>query len=302
MIKILLYIQNFCKNLLATLETILKFFILSKRTKFKKLYSTNNKEVVILGNGPSLTKMIKEHSSFLENKDIVSVNYFPSSDLYKKIMPKYLISSAEELFLENVNDDYIKNSNKLFQDLKERTTWPIICFFPFIAQKHNRWQKIIAGNKNISVYYYNKTPIEGFKIFRQWSFNKKLGMARPHNVLIPCISLMIWLGYKKIYLWGADHSWLKEISVDENNNALVNQKHFYDEGKSKPETMKQGGKGKRRLHEMLYKFMISFREYFNVLDYAKDNNAKIINCTKGSFIDAFERMDLDKITPHKIKE
>ena len=299
--KLFLFIQLFYKNLFTTLETIFKFFILSKKTNFKKL-QPDNKEVVVLGNGPSLSKMITEHSCFLEGRDVVSVNYFPSSDLYEKIKPKYLISSAEELFLENVDDIYVKNSNKLFQQINEKTTWPVICFFPFIAKKYNRWQKIIADNKNISVYYYNKTPIEGFKVFRQWSFNRKLGMARPHNVLIPCISIMMWLGYKKIYLWGADHSWLKDISVDENNNALVNQKHFYDEGKSKPETMKQGGKGKRRLHEILYKFMTSFREYFDVLDYAKDNNTEILNCTKGSFIDAFKRLNLDKITPPKTKD
>jgi len=300
MINLLLSIQTFFNNLLKTTATIVKFIVLSKITNFKNLHHCK-KEVVILGNGPSLNKMIAKHSDFLEQKDVVCVNYFPTSDLYEKIKPKYLISSAVELYLEDLDDIAMNHSNELFNQINEKTTWPLTFFFPFAARKYNRWQKIIAENKNISVYYYNKTPIEGFKVFRQWSFKQKLGMARPHNVLIPCISLMIWLGYKKIYLWGADHSWLKEISVDENNNALVNQKHFYDEGKSKPETMKQGGKGKRRLHEMLYKFMISFREYFNVLDYAKDNNVEILNCTKGSFIDAFDRLDLDKTTSHKTK-
>jgi len=301
MINLLISIQFFFINLQKTTATIVKFIVLSKKTTFKN-QNHDKKEAIILGNGPSLKKMITAHSAFMEQKDVVCVNYFPTSDLYEKIKPKYLISSAVELYLEDLDDPSINHSNELFNQINEKTTWPLAFFFPFAARKYNRWQKIIDGNKNISVHYYNKTPIEGFKSFKKWSFNKKLGMARPQNVLIPCISIMIWLGYKKIYLWGADHSWLKEISVDENNNALVNQKHFYDEGETKPETMKKGGKGKRKLHEILYKFMISFREYFDILDYAKDNNAEILNCTKGSFIDAFDRLNLDKITPPKTKD
>ena len=51
-------------------------------------------------------------------------------------------------------------------------------------------------------------------------FSKGLAMPRPHNVLIPSIMNLAYLGYKELYIVGADHSWLSEITVNENNEAL----------------------------------------------------------------------------------
>ena len=292
MIKILLGIQNFLKDLFLTLGTVSKILLLSGKTKLEDVHPDKD-EVVILGNGPSLTAMLNEHPEFLEGKDLVCVNHFPSSDLYTRIKPKYLISSAVDLYREDIEERFLEQSDRLFRDLNDRTSWPLIFFFPFEARKYKGWQNLIKGNKYIRVCYYNKTPIEGFRWARMLFFNLKYGMARPHNVMVPCMSLMIWLGYKKVYLWGADHSWLKEISVDENNNALINQKHFYDENESRPQKLDWGGKGSRKLHEILYKFMTAFKSYFDVEEYARANGVRIINCTKGSFIDAFERKSLD---------
>ena len=39
----------------------------------------------------------------------------------------------------------------------------------------------------------------------------------PHNVLIPSIAIGLRLPFKKIYLAGADHSWLPEITVTDDN-------------------------------------------------------------------------------------
>ena len=73
------------------------------------------------------------------------------------------------------------------------------------------------------------------------------GMPRPHNVLIPSIILSMRMGFKKIYLAGADHSWLKEIFVSEDNEVFLTQKHFYDEKKAEARTMDKLGKGSRKL-------------------------------------------------------
>jgi hypothetical protein len=103
-------------------------------------------------------------------------------------------------------------------------------------------------------------------------------------------------GYKKIILLGADHSWLKDLSVNDNNEALLNHKHFYDAQTSKPTRMYRHQKGTiRHLHEILEKLMISFRSYFEVKAWAEKNQVKIINATPGSYIDAFEREMLENV-------
>jgi len=62
---------------------------------------------------------------------------------------------------------------------------------------------------------------------------------------------------------------------------------------ARPDVMKKTGKGKRKMHEILIKFVHSFAGYFDINNYAKSQNVRIINITPDSFIDAFERMKLD---------
>ncbi|NJL74615.1 MAG: hypothetical protein HC892_05805 [Saprospiraceae bacterium] len=119
-------------------------------------------------------------------------------------------------------------------------------------------------------------------------------MPRPHNVLIPSLMLAINIGFKEIFVVGADHSWLEELTVNENNEALLHQKHFYDEESSKPEYMYRQGKRPRKLHEILEKFMLSFRAYFDIREYSESKEVQIWNATPKSYIDAFERNTLPK--------
>jgi len=108
-----------------------------------------------------------------------------------------------------------------------------------VPLKNKEWQPLLAGNPHIKLYVYNTTPIEGFQVFCNWIFRKGWGVPRPHNVLIPSIAMGLRLPFKKIYLAGADHSWLPEITVTDDNVVLMHQKHFYDQNKSQAETVKQ---------------------------------------------------------------
>jgi hypothetical protein len=102
----------------------------------------------------------------------------------------------------------------------------------------------------------------------------------------------ISIGFKTIYIFGADHSWLKDIEVDNDNNVLVNQKHFYDNDTSKPRPMHKKGIHNRKLHEVLMKFMLAFAGYHEINDYSRRKGINIYNATTGSYIDAFKRISL----------
>ena len=117
-------------------------------------------------------------------------------------------------------------------------------------------------------------------------------MPRPHNVLIPSIATALRLPFRKIYLAGADHSWLPEISVTDDNEVLMHQKHFYDRDVSKAETVKKEDLNSAHLHTILYHMHVAFRAYFILRDYADSLGKEIINITPGSFIDAFRREKL----------
>ncbi|MDH3709146.1 MAG: hypothetical protein OER04_04620 [Cyclobacteriaceae bacterium] len=289
----ILKIQSFLHNLGAVFTTLIRLVILAK---FKvRPASPNHKEAILLGNGPSLKKMLEKHGEFLEGKDLICVNHFPSTELYQKLKPKYYVTSAPDLWLDEIDKFFVDQSNGLFNDMVERTKWPLVFYIPHESSKFKRWQNILKNNPNIDINYYNNTPVEGWRWFRHACFKANLGMPRPHNVMIPSLMLTLNMGYEKIYLWGADHSWLSEISVNDNNEVLINQKHFYDEHQTEGKPLDKRGVGKRNLPELLTKFVHAFNGYFVLKEYAESLNTVIVNNTPGSFIDAFTRQSLSKL-------
>ena len=99
------------------------------------------------------------------------------------------------------------------------------------------------------------------------------------------------MGFRQIYLTGADHSWTKTLAVDDDNLVVSIQPHFYKDNQAEHTRVASVYKD-IRLHEILLSFHIAFRSYFFVSRYAKTIGASIFNATPGSFIDAFPRRSL----------
>jgi len=284
----LLSIQKFITELLLTLATILKIGIGTKPYS-NPVDSKRSYHCIILGNGPSLSTSLKVQENLIEDYDRIGVNHFAESELYAIIKPSIYVLNAPEMWMDNVEPFYHEKGIKLFNSLRDHTSWEINLFIPFNAKKYKRWQNILVENPKIQVAFFNTTPIEGFKFFRYFCYNHNLGMPRPHNVMIPSLMIALSLNYTSIYLLGADHSWLKNISVTEENEVLLTQKHFYDKNSAIPRPMDNQGKGSRKLYEVLQKFVYAFEGYFEIEAYSSTRKQKIINCTEGSYIDAFTR-------------
>jgi hypothetical protein len=286
--NILIAIQDFLVGLLQTLASVIKilagsgFFI-----KPGKKYEDEN--CIILGNGPSLSQSIDEYQDKLAGYTLICVNHFAESTIYDSIKPQIYVLNAPEMWMDDVEPFHYEKGEYLFQAISNNTQWDIDLFIPYAAKKVKRWQQVIINNPHIRINYFNTTPIEGYRWFRRLCYNHYLGMPRPHNVLIPSLMLSLLMNFKKIYLFGTDHSWMKDMWVTEDNEVLLHQKHFYDRATSKSRPMDHLGKGSRKIHEVLQKFVYAFRGYIEINEYSLSRGQEIINCTKGSFIDAFKR-------------
>jgi hypothetical protein len=268
----------------------------------KHIAKPSSKEAVILGNGPSLNEFLKASLSFLNDKSVFVVNYFARTDEYETIKPSHYVICSPEYFLNEQKAEFAEDRERTFKAIAEKTQWNMSLIVPVLAKNRSAWKKEVEKNPNIEIRYMNTTPIEGFSFFTHFLFSRNLGMPRPHNVLIPSIFLAIRLKYSKVFVTGADHSWLKEIVVDDDNEVLLSQKHFYDKqaaaqdydrNKPTPKPMYHGvTTRKRKLHEVLEKFYISFKSYWILKDYADVRGVKIVNLTKVSYIDAFEKKEL----------
>lgn len=269
-----------------SLLSVVKIVLQSKLVTRLPGHFSNPDELLILANGPSLKRTVEESADFVRSKTLLAVNFCVTSPMFEQLKPElYLI--ADPLF-------WIvpEKREQLFRTMAEKTTWDMNFLVPARALKNKEWQPLLAGNPHIRLYIYNTTPIEGFQGFCNWIFSKGWGVPRPHNVLIPSIAMGIRLPFKKIYLAGADHSWLPEITVTDDNVVLMNQKHFYDQNKSQAATVTQENLHSARLYTILYHMYVAFKSYFVLEDYARSRGKEVINVTPGSYIDAFKRMKI----------
>ena len=291
MIGILKNIASFFSNVWLSLLSLIKVMLLSGRVSIKK--ENRSKDLVILGNGPSLKAMLPDCLSKKDDYDFLCVNNFPNTEYYTSIQPAHFVITSSEFWN---NEETIDQNKQIRYDIidayLDKTTWASTFHLPVEAKRKQSFIKRFKDHPCIKLSFYNKTPIEGLRSLSHVFIRTNKGMPRPHNVLIPSIILGINMGYDTINLLGADHSWLTELSVDSNNNALLSQKHFYKSAQDEKGHMYQNGKTPRTLDQILHKFMLTFKAYHVIADYAKGENSKILNCTPGSFIDAFDRKSL----------
>ncbi len=285
----------FTQSVLTSLKILLqsKFFL-----KFDKALKSN---IIILGNGPSLKETLKSNLDILQSNQLLAVNSMASTEIFETIKPSHYLIVSDEYWNPGSIKKHQDIRDNIIKDIIKKTTWPLLFYLPISAKKNSTFISTILSNKNIKINYYNKTPVEGLSTFSRMFMSWGLGMPRPHNVLIPSIYVCVMSQYKNIYLLGADHSWIPQISVDNENNALVNQQHFYDADKDNRDTMHKNSKP-RRLHQILEKFMLSFKAYFDLKDYAESKGVNIYNCTPGSFIDAFNREEISSLVVKATKK
>ncbi len=269
-----------------TLLSVVKIVLQSKGKSSLPTTFSNPDELLILANGPSLNETVTQHPEFVRSKTLLAVNFAVNSPMFEELKPEiYLI--ADPLF-------WIvpEKREQLFGTMAQKTTWPMNFFVPARALKDKEWKPLIAGNPNIHLYIYNTTPIEGYQGFCDRVFRSGLGVPRPHNVLIPSIAVGLRMPFKKIYLAGADHSWLPEISVTDDNVVLMHQKHFYDQNQSKAATVSQENLKSARLYTILHHMSVAFKSYFVLEAFAEKMHKEVINITPNSYIDAFKRLKL----------
>lgn len=298
-------IRDFAENSLNTLMSLIKIFFFPKGDKIIP-FEPKNREVLILGNGPSLASFLKKSFNQTSSKDLLCVNYFGRTAEFTKLKPAIYVICSPEYFIEDEKKEFAIERQRTLDAIAENTTWDLIFCVPSIAKKNIFWAKKFKNHPHIKIFYMATTPIKGFRIFENWAFSQNMGMPRPHNVLIPAILLAINLRYNKIEIAGADHSWLSEIIVNKENEVLLSQKHFYDKEAAKqkhyrdmsvPQSMYKGSStDARKLHEVLEKFYYTFRSYWTLSSYAEYRRVEIVNITPDSYIDAFKKRTLDDLT------
>lgn len=265
-------------------KSIVKVLLLSRPSSVKNLHPDG--PVIIMANGPSLNETIAESADILKANDTLSVNFAPTAPVFRELKPRFHVM-ADPLFFCADKPENVRN---LYRSLAE-VDWPLTLFVPY--GDASKIPAEVTGNPNITVAKFNFVGAEGFAWLENFLYSRRLAMPRPRNVLVPALMCAIWSGYREICIVGADHSWMQTISVDDDNNVISVQPHFYKDD-SKEQKRIDSAYRNYRLHDIVYSFSVAFRSYHTVERYARKKGIRVYNCTPSSFIDAFRRSSLTR--------
>lgn len=269
----------------CTLKSLVKIALQSRPSSvIKRDRENRDRTLYILANGPSLRQTLDTYGHDLAGCDTMAVNFAANAPEFRVIRPRYYVL-ADPHFFRATKDPNVR----MLLDNIAAATWDLTLL---IDRRYGRLlRQAVSLPDNVRVKTFNAVGIESFPAVEKLAFSAALAMPRPRNVLIPSIMTALWLGYRKIYLCGADHSWMRDLSVDDDNCVRSGMSHFYKE--SDKEIKRSANEYRSyRLHDIIYSYYIAFRSYHQISRYAESIGADILNATPGSFIDAFRRAEL----------
>lgn len=276
--------MNLADSIFATIKSIGKAMLHSRRTTIR--HDATAGRIVVMANGPSLADTIARYGDRLANMPTMAVNFAANTPQFVLLKPRYYVLADPHFF--SSGDD--TNLASLWAALNA-VEWTMTLFVPAGRAKQCRDMLV---NSHVTVASFNPVGVDGFDTISHRLYDLKIGMPRPRNVLIPSIMIAIWLGYKEIDIVGADHTWMQTLSVTDDNEVVSVQKHFYSDSADEQTRVRHEYRG-YRLYQIVESFATAFRSYVEIERYARRRGVNIINCTPGSYIDAFRRSDLGNV-------
>lgn len=272
------FIRNFFPKLFYSIYDLLRVLPHLKCIKRYEIIR-HGKILKILGNGSTLRSMLEEN---FQDGDYMVVNSFVNSEYFCRVKPMYYV----------VTDRAFWNSQigmAIFDKINQIVRWEMYLFVP--DTNLCRKTKEIILNPNVKLLYFSPREYRGFDNFKYFLYKYKLANPAICNVLIPSIMTGIHLDYPVIELYGVEHSWIKYLIVKEDNVLYSNYPHFYEDGSDKYEKVVDSFGRNVLLHQFLLTYSKVFATYFDINTYIKryKYNVKIINKSKGSYIQAFSR-------------
>lgn len=286
-------------NLIKFIETIISLMRVlvysSANAKLKHLKADAGTKCYILGNGPSLKENLLNDLDFIKTQQVFAVNEFAKSEYYEVLAPKYYVLADPSYWNErDIYQQFYDMGMLVLNALRDKTTWPMYLIAPNGAFKSKMFSSFFESNKNIALINYNEASIKGFTSTSHYLYKNYWGMPTLQNVLIGCVYIAINMEFEEINILGADHSWTQNLMVNENNEVIQADNHFYDSKKVYVPFRHAYGE-LYKMHEILRDFAQMFESYCLLNTYAIYRKVKIYNCTKNSFIDAFERKEIKSV-------
>lgn len=244
-------------NLFSRLNYYLHYYSIEKliRPNIELKNKHIGERCFIIGTGPSLNGIDLRK---LESEVTFGVNFLYKSHKFKEINPTYYMLGDGNFFTEG--SEYL---DKIFKEVNGGT---------FILNYIGKGIAEKCEYKPDSIYYiYQKLfPHKKLTVFEAHK-NMTIGL----NVVVGCIQMAIYMGFKEIYLLGTDF----------NSFASTKPQHCYLENSNRTISMAEELK--------FYSYVAQFHYYIE--DLSNSLGVKIINATESSLLDAYETIKFENI-------
>lgn len=275
-----------------TFDTALYFAVMAVKEDFRNYVaragrgSAMGEKVAILGNGPSLAKELPALVAKRDEYDFMAVNFFAEDEQFEELKPAYYILSDPMFFRATAMQQRV---DALYRLLAERVSWPMTLYVQYYNPEKFDYRAALP-NDNIRIVPFHTTLYEGFSSVRHWLFKRGLGSANYGTVVQVGEYVALLLGYRRLELYGVDHTLFDGLVVDEQNRLCRRDSHYYDTAPVEPKPiMKKVPAEPYTVAEYLAETAQLFRGHEILRDYAASLGAEIVNCTKCSLIDSYKR-------------
>ncbi len=285
--KISIYkrIDVFLKSLYNTLRfIILRYKEYRRYGSYEFPYREDmiGQRAFVLANGPSLKEelpMLINDETFLASSKF-ALNFFSATESYKLVKPDKYCLADKGFFIENTMEGHRKTISALNKD----TSWELKLFVPYT---YYSVAKNLINNPHITIFPISTLMFEGFEKKRYKYY--KQGKAVPSfvNVTLMIEYLLLNMGCKDIRLYGVDHTFFNNMAVDEENHVCLVENHYYG---NEYRILRRFDGSYFSMCEWLMDKYLTFKEHERIRGYADYLGAQIVNCTKGSLIDAYVRL------------
>jgi hypothetical protein len=165
-------------------------------------------------------------------------------------------------------------------------------YVQYYNPEHFDYRSAIGHNPNIEIVPFHSTVFHGFRSVEFWCYRRGLGSGNFGTVIQNGEFIAMQLGYRRIELYGVDHTLLDGLMVDEKNRVCRRKSHYYDSEQSPAEPIYYNATNPPRpytMSEYLSETAELFRGHEVLRDFSAECGAEIINRTANSMIDAYKR-------------
>ena len=286
--------DRFLRNLY---ETAFYFAVMAVKENFRNYVGRAGRTpgadagtLAVLGNGPSLAEELPGLLRDGTRRDFMAVNYFALDDRFAALRPAYYVLSDPMFFRDSAERNRVA---ELYRTLAARVTWPMTLYVQYYNPEHFDYRSALP-NPNIRIVPFHTQMYRGFRSLEFRLFRRGLGSANFGTVVQVGEYVGLLLGYRTVELYGVDHTLLDGLMVDSENRLCRRDSHYYDVAPVAPKPIFQ--KVPHEPYTMsvyLAEVAELFRGHEVLRDYAAWLGARIVNRTRSSMIDAYERAPLE---------